>query len=264
MMGEYRMKVLHVCNIAGVASVIAKWMDKLYNTESHVIQRNALDKYGLTLYGELVNHNPWRFALSCLLRAREYDIVHIHGFEKMLRWMCTFYRLPVIIHYHGTRIRRRWSEKRRYWKYATRILYSTKDVEGDDFPDNALHIPNPVDTDLFHPFPECDKQPNSALSMAKDLDVRKAQVYAKHYGLNLAIQDLCVPHIKMPELLNRYEYYIDSKTTGDSTSKTGLEALACGLKVIDYHRELIEKFPEQHKPESVVAQLYELYNIVKR
>jgi hypothetical protein len=67
MFGEHiHMRVLHVCNTAGVASVIAKYMDRLFGTESLVVWRKVFDPYGLTTYGELWDCGAKEFALKCL------------------------------------------------------------------------------------------------------------------------------------------------------------------------------------------------------
>jgi len=256
-----RMKILHVCNVAGVATVIAKFMDRSCGTESHVIHRRESEKYGLTTYGEVVDCGSWRFALKCISESRKYDIIHVHDFDKLLPWLSKLCKKkPKIIHYHGSRIRNRWKERAKYYKHSSAILYSVRDVESSEMPHSAIFMPNPVDTGLFHQTPQCIKKPSSALSMLNSLDLAKAKEYAEMYGLKLTLQELGVPHEEMPNLLNKYECYIDVKTIGESTSKTGLEALTCGLRVINHNGELLEKLPEQHKPENVVTHLHELYN----
>jgi len=47
------MKILHIGNTAGVGSVIAKHMYKLFSSESLVLHTWASDPYGFTTYGEL-------------------------------------------------------------------------------------------------------------------------------------------------------------------------------------------------------------------
>jgi len=256
------LKVLHICNTAGVASIIAKFMNHAEEIDVDVFQRKCLDKYGLTTYGEYLNCGAWRFGLACLLKARKYDLVHVHGFDKLLPWLGAFYPdKPKIMHYHGTRIRGRWLERRKYWKFAQKIFYSTWDLESPDMPENAVHIPNPVDTDFFHNFPECLKKPNSALTMNTSLNQKKALEYAAKHGLELTIHELGVPYREMPKLLSTFEYYIDVKTipSGHGLSKTALEALACRLKVINWRGEIVEKLPFEHDPENVVHELHRIY-----
>ena len=252
------MKVLHVHNVAGVACVIAKFMDRMFNTESLVVMRKIFDKHGLMTYGEAWNCSAEVFALKVLLLSRKFDIIHVHDFDKIVPWLKRFYRKPVILHYHGSRIRNRWNERKKYWSKADVLLYSVKDVEGPNMPSYAVWMPNPVDTDFFKPL-NVNREPKSALAMTTFLDKEKALEYASRYNLKLTIKKANVPHKLMPKLLNKFEYYIDVKTTGFSTSKTGLEALACGCKVINYYGEIVDKLPEEHKPENVASELKRIY-----
>lgn len=59
-----------------------------------------------------------------------------------------------------------------------------------------------------------------------------------------------VPYHKVPDLLNKFEYYIDIKVINDKVipamSRTGLEALACGLKVFNHELRIVERLPDEH------------------
>lgn len=256
-----KFRVLHICNTAGVASVLAKYMDKYCGTESMVYTRKALDPYGLTMYGEVLDCGAWRFAWKMLWKARKFSLVHVHDFDKLLPWLRMAYKhKPLVMHYHGSRIRFKWRERRTFWQFADAVLYSTKDL-AEGAPSDAMYFPNPVDTELFRPVPECLKQPCSALSMDKDLDRVLAEKYAEKYGLKLTVQALGVPHCEMPRLLSRFEYYIDTKRIegGHGLSKTALEALACGVKVIDWKGEVVERLPPMHHPKASVELLHVLY-----
>ena len=254
------MKIFHVHNVAGVACVIAEFMDRMFGTESLVVMRKVFDKYGLMTYGEAWDCGAKVFTAKCLWFARKFDIVHVHDFDKLVPLLKLLYRSkPVVLHYHGSRIRKRWKERKKYWDKADVLLYSVKDVESENMPETAVWMPNPVDTELFKPL-NVNREPNSALSMDTYLDTEKALRYALEHGLKLTVKKADVPHRLMPSLLNRFEYYIDVKTTGFSMSKTALEALACGCKVINYHGKIVDKLPREHKPEHVVSELMEIYN----
>jgi hypothetical protein len=73
------------------------------------------------------------------------------------------------------------------------------------------------------------------------------------------------PYLKMPELLRRYEYYIDVKRDSNgellkgTLSKTALEALACGVKVITCEGKIVEALPLDHRPENVAKKTFNLY-----
>lgn len=254
-----RLRILHVCNIAGVSSIIAKFMDRLFGTESLVVHRKIFDPYGLTTYGEVWDCSARMFALRCLWLARKFDIIHVHSFDRLVPFLKLLYlNKTVIIHYHGSDIRGKWGLRRKYWSKADAIFYSTMDLLDRETPKNAIYIPNPVDTELFHPMQNNNRRRKAALAFNVFLDKRKAQAYAQMYGLSLDILERNIPYRKMPIKLNEYEFYID-KTELRSLSKTGLEALACGLKVIRWDGKLIEKLPEEHRPENVVKKIYCIY-----
>jgi len=253
------MSILHIWNTAGVASVIAKYMDRLFGTRSLVVHRRAFDPFSSTTYGELWDCGAKLFALRCLLLARKFDIVHIHSLDKLVPYLKLLYPgKPIVLHYHGSDIRGKWLQKRKYWSKADAILYSTPDLLDNETPRNAVYMPNPVDTDLFHPPSEDKRRQNSVLAFVYHLDKNKAYAYAKKYGLSVDFLERAIPYRDMPSKLNEYEYYID-QTEIPSLSKTALEALACGLKVIRWDGEIVDKLPEEHRPEKVVRRIWEIY-----
>lgn len=261
------MKILHVCNTAGVGSIIAKFMDKLFSTESLVVQRRASDPFGLTTYGELWDCGAKMFTLKCLLRARRFDIVHVHYFDKIIPFLKFLYpKKPVVVHYHGDDIRDKWSSKRKYWSKTNLILYSTLDLLDDKTPERAVHLPNPVDTEVFH-FCSVKRKPKTAFHFSYYAD-DLAEKYAEKFGLELTIYNWRnegkIPYLKLPEVLCQYEYYIDVKRDSEgraipALSKVGLEALACGLKVVTWNGDLIEKLPKENDPVVVARKLWALY-----
>jgi len=258
------MRILHIGNTAGVASVIAKFMDRMFDTKSFVVMRKVFDKYGLTIYGEAWDCGAKVFAFKCFLLARKFDIVHVHDFDKIVPLLKLFYsNKPVVLHYHGSRIRNQWKERKKFWSKADVLLYSVKDVEDSSMPLGAVWMPNPVNTEFFKPL-NINRKPNSALSIDTHLNKEQALKFASKHNLQLTIKTANVPHRLMPSLLNQFEFYIDVKTTGFSMSKTGLEALACGCKVINYHGEIVDKLPEEHKPENVILKLKKIYERLSR
>ena len=70
---------------------------------------------------------------------------------------------------------------------------------------------------------------------------------------------------EIPNFLKKYDIYVDIRIVNDkileNLSKTGLESLACGLKVLNYKLEYIDKLPEMHNPVNVVNQLENIYII---
>lgn len=252
------MRILHIGNTAGVASVIAKFMDRMFDTKSLVVMRKVFDKYGLMIYGEAWDCGAKVFAFKCFLLARKFDIVHVHDFDKIVPLLKFFYsNKPVVLHYHGSRIRNRWEERRKFWSKADVVFVSTSDLLEGAL-DHAIYVPNPVDTDLFYPKTNCNRKPKSALAFRYHLDEKKAINYAKKYGLQLAFLERNIPYKEMPKILNQYEYYVD-RTEISSLSKTALEALACGCKVINWKGEVVYGLPSKYYPRYVVEKVWELY-----
>ena len=69
---------------------------------------------------------------------------------------------------------------------------------------------------------------------------------------------------EIPNFLKKYDIYVDVRIVNDKIlenySKTALESLASGLKVLNYKLEYIDKLPEIHYPVNVVRQLENIYN----
>ncbi|RLE64246.1 MAG: hypothetical protein DRJ47_08125 [Thermoprotei archaeon] len=257
------MRVLHIWNTAGVASILAKYQAKLLGWNTWVITRKAFDRLGLTTYGEAWDTSARKFYIKALLKASRYDIIHVHALDKIVPLLKLLYpRKSIILHYHGTDIRKRWNERKKYWKKADLLLVSTPDLlEGA--PDIAIWLPNPIDTELFKPIPHIKRKPKTALYIYKGFHgetINEIKAVAQKFDLKLTIiyrDKKHVPHIDMPKLLNRFEYFIDRRYI-HSLSKTALEALACRTKVITWDDRILTKLPEEHKPENVVNLLFKL------
>jgi hypothetical protein len=69
----------------------------------------------------------------------------------------------------------------------------------------------------------------------------------------------------MPLLLNKYKYFIDiphgfskEETIIPALSRTGLEALACGTKVLSPFYGELRELPQEHRLETVIRRLAEI------
>lgn len=234
------MRILHIWNTAGVASILAKFMDRLYNTRSLVITRKLFDPFGVTTYGETWNCGALLFKVKTLIKARRFDIIHVHAVDRIVPRLKALYKKPIILHYHGSDIRGKWRERKKYWKFADIILVSTEDLL-ENAPPDVIYLPNPVDIDIFFKFSRY-RRDRSALYIVKHQEgesVEWAEETARTYNLNLYIHDRVlqpIPYLKLPIVLNLFEYYIDHNYIR-SLSKTALEALACGCRVIRWDRK---------------------------
>jgi len=243
-------------------------MDKLYGTESVLLHRNGFDRYGLTTYGEIINSRASVFILKCLKRARNYDIIHVHSLFKIVPFLKVLYDKPVIIHFHGSDIRDKWKSNFKWFKRADRILVST---EGLLFgaPDNSIWIPNPVNTERFkHRDPNFVYHKDCAFTFSYGAD-DEARRIANKFNWNLDIIPKGIPHKDLAEFMAKYEFYIDLKRDFKgrllplkgipSLSKTALEALSVGLKVIAKDGKIREGLPDRNRPENVVKVIYDIY-----
>jgi hypothetical protein len=155
-------------------------------------------------------------------------------------------------------------------KLADEILVSTPDLLS--LLPNAKYLPNPVDLDHFSKDNDAalDKINDNALTIKTPTgNTEKSLQYCKENNINLKIDvfdrtKTPLLHEQIPNLLKKYKVYVDIRIVNDkileSLSKTALESLACGLKVLNYKLEYLDKLPEMHNPVNVVNQLEYIYN----
>ncbi|HEV8405030.1 MAG TPA: hypothetical protein VGQ13_03895 [Nitrososphaera sp.] len=263
------LKILHIWNIGGT-SLIARTMNRLFpESYSTVVMRKVWDIWNLTTYGELWDVGPKMFVAKALLYSRKFDIIHVHALDKIVPWIKLIYpRKPVVLQYHGLDIRGEWNDpnKVKLWSKADVLLVWTSDLlEGA--PANVKCLTNPVDTELFFPnIKPASKGKAFHFSYYAD---EEAKALANKMKLYLDIHDRLnnpIPNNNMPNVYSQYEYYIDVKRKSPETpvirhiSRSALEALACGLKVITAEGKVIEAFPEEHNPENVARELWKVYS----
>ena len=260
-----RMRVLHVWNTGGAASIIAKFTDVLYQTESTVITRKASDPVGLTTYGTAYGDGAVRFFVRALLASRSYDLVHVHSLDRLVPWLKWDHpRKPVVLYYLGTDIRGLWEEKKPRWSKADFVGYTTSDL-GEGAPPKAKQVFCPVDTEAF-PHSSLEKAPGTAVSIRYGMDAETERM-AKSMSLVLTLVDRgSVPYSQMPSLLSKYEYYLDlrrppeRKSPVECLGKAALEALASGCKAVDWSGKVYEGLPKENRPEVAAAAWYEVYS----
>ena len=255
-------KILHVWNTAGVASVIAKFVDREFGTQSRVITRKAADRVGLTTYGTAYPDGAARFFLRGIRMASGADVVHVHSLDRIVPWVKRLYGKPVVMHYHGTDIEGRWDEKRTRWSRADFVAVSTPNLlEGA--PRTAVHVPNPVDTDVFRPR-GAERDPLSAASFRYGMD-EETEAAARNLGLKLTWLDRwSVRHEEMPAVLSRFAFYIDLRkppghVVARSVGKAALEALASGCRVVDWTGNTLAGLPPENDPRRVAAEWHGIY-----
>jgi hypothetical protein len=172
---------------------------------------------------------------------------------------------------------RLWLAKRGYYKslstesqkLANDILVATPDLL--TLVPHAKYLPNPIDLDHFSKRNDNYNRPmNSALTIKTATgDIQKTLEYCKINNVRLKIDvfdrtKTPLLYEEIPNFLKKYDIYVDVRIVNDKIlenySKTALESLACGLKVLNYKLEYIDRLPETHYPVNVVSQLENIYN----
>ena len=209
------------------------------------------------------------FYVMAMKQAKNYELVHIHS----LFWMCLFVPFkPKVLLFHGDDIRESPSLKGRFKRRLNRsvvrllslwhtIYVSTPDLVGE-LP-NTKYVPNPVDDRLFHPRKSNVNPKGHALFFLNwfgNLDW--AEKIAVNHGWKLTVLNRSrqehVQYAGMPKLLSYFEVFIDRKNIR-SLSKTALEALAMGLRVVRWDGEIVEGLSDEHRLDNVADCWMQIY-----
>lgn len=260
------MRILHVWNTAGIASLIANEQIKRGH-HVNVMMRYPFDPFGFTeYYGfDYLDISANQFLDYCFDIANNYDVIHFHGIDREIeRYRSAYPGKKIIVHYHGSEVTKNNDVKKRrnVSKLSDFIFSSTLDVhlklnkEGI----KNTYIPNPIDIHLFKPL-QIEKEEDrylyvssryidieSVLTFLEDkIDITKIDLFDREeYG---------IPFYEMPELLNEYNTFIDVKCyewlngkPGEAYSTTGLQASSCGLNVLNYKGEIVNNIHLEHTP----------------
>lgn len=290
--------MLHIWDQAGVAFILAKFQ-QMNGNESKVIRVKNADKYGIDEfykeYGLFVT--PEELVYKSIEEARRADVIHIHSLPEMVINIRNTYgeSKVIILHYHGTDIRGFSGDNSRIFslrnilkpknivgkirkrrlhikaqRLADRVIVSTPDlirlVKG------SIFLPNPIDTDHFNKKMIKERSVDvyeGVLVNSEVTNVELAMNYCKHkkINLNVNIYDRTknpIYYKDVPNFLKKYDVYIDLRFVDrkllKNLSKTALEALACGLRVLNYNLEFVDNLPSEHCPTNVVTILSSIYS----
>lgn len=289
------LSILHVWDQAGVAAVLSKHQRSI-GQESYVLTNENYDGLGINKFYRNIRLNfklrrcasfprilvrifrkinslyiSTQFYITASRYAKHFDILHIHSVALQV-FFVPF--KPKILEFHGDDIRLSPSLKKfRFKTFLYRIIaFFCKDVYIST-PDlvkeikKANLLPNPVDTEHF-----VSSNPKNLNGKALYIhnwyegDVR-AKWLSKSHGWQLTILDRAnKQHINyegMPSFLSQFSIFIDRHAI-HSLSKTALESLAMGLKVVRWDGKIVEGLPKRHKPENVAKTTLEIYkNVLK-
>jgi glycosyltransferase involved in cell wall biosynthesis len=153
-------------------------------------------------------------------------------------------------------------------RVADTVIVSTPDLL--QLVAKGIYLSNPIDTDHFKPDSLLKNEQKEALTIDTEVtDIQWALDYCKMHNISLNIEvynRIKAPIIykDMPDFLRRYKIYVDiryvDKTILQNLSKTALEALACGLKVLDYQLKYRQGLPREHDPINVISRLSTIYS----
>jgi hypothetical protein len=250
-------------------------------------------EYGLFVAPEeLVNRS--------IEEARRADVIHIHSLPEMVINIRNTYKESkvIILHYHGTDIRgsednsrifnlrnilrpknivRKIRNRRLHIKaqrLADRVIVSTPDLI--QLVKGSIFLPNPIDTNHFNKKLIKERSNDASDNVYKGIlvnsevtNVNLAINYCKQKNINFNIDihdrtknPICYKDI--PNFLKKYNVYIDLRFVNEkllkNLSKTALEALACGLRVINYNLEYVDNLPSEHYPINVITMLSSIYS----
>lgn len=210
-----------------------------------------------------------KFYVTVMCFADYFDLVHVHSL------ICLFFLVPkrkLILHFHGDDIRQRPSLKGFVDRLFSRLflrLFSSRYTFYLSTPDllrdcpSGVYMPNPVDVEHFSVNPRnfdvgtalyTENWHEKSCAWAKDMAERHGLLLT---NVNRAKNDY-IPYQNFPEYLANFEFFIDRHGI-ESLSKTALEALALGLKVIRWDGKIVEGLPEEHLPENVADRWMEIY-----
>src|SRR5215469_18497916 len=240
------------------------------------------------------------FVQRSLDEARSADIQHIHSRSDMVFKFRKEFRnsKKIILEYHGSDIRRIKKQDlphrsklsdlavRGIFTYrrmrdmilriqlnaqrvADAVIVSTPDLL--PLVSNAVYLPNPIDTDHFTPDKTFERvERERALTMDTEaIDIGLALKYCKQRNVNREIDVYNrikdpIMYKDMPAFLKKYRLYVDVRYIDgkilENLSKTALEALACGLEVLDYKLNRRHSLPDEYSPKNVTSRLETIYS----
>ena len=136
-------KVIHIWGICGIGGLLSKYMVQYYpdNYECISIARKSHDVfYHSNEYTLVWDNRASIWLMKCVLKSRNYDIIHLHsGIQWLPYYRFIYPNKKIVLHLHGTKIRGRWNKVN--LSKADLILVSTPDLlEGS--PDRVIYLPN--------------------------------------------------------------------------------------------------------------------------
>lgn len=211
------MKILHIWDICNNSALISEKLNEKGHKSFVITRKNYSQKELLKYLINVIYH----------LLTFKANIIHINAWDKgVLFAKLLSPKSKIIMHYHGSDIRFK-QIPILIQLFSKRICVSTMDL---------LDIDSIVPIDLL------------PVLVSKDFYYRGGR--EKGTILELDQEKRLIEYELMPFILSLFEYYRDKKrisiTNSQLLSKTGMEAIKCGTKVITDSGEIVESFPMGH------------------
>ena len=240
-------KNAHIIHIHSAEQLVIK-IRKAYGNSKKIV----LHYHGTDIRGLKNKNNPNRFAIQNTTTRTKSIAAKVKNRLKLMQ----------MGYYRSLRIESQ--------KLANEILVSTPDLL--TLLPYAKYLPNPVDVDHFSKDNTTHNHVNKKNALIIKTEIgnsEKVLDYCKNNNIDLKIDVFDrtkspLLYEEIPNFLKKYNIYIDIRIANDkileNLSKTALESLACGLKVLNYKLEYLDKLPEMHNPVNVANQLENIYN----
>jgi len=256
------MRILHIRNIAGVASIISDEQRKLgHRSDVLVFRRHPFQ------FREDLVVPKWRFLLP-----KNYEVYHIHNTRKLDLIVPKLYGKKVIVHHHGTELR--FHSK----SIKFRIARDLADVNLVSTPDLLKHlpeaywVPNPIQIDRYEAKMSKPQPPLVGYYSPKDenhaeqigvREIKQALEMLRKRKIKFKESPLTgIPHRHVPSYLQSLSLFIDRLKMG-WYGILGCEAALCGTPVIvNIHDDLTHLLPDsafaRSKPKELADQIEDL------
>jgi len=228
-------RVLFLWNTAGAMTPVSDWLND-HGHESVIIMHKSYDPYGSTSCAKsarLPDTLP-DFYSTIVREIASFrpHIIQVNSNVRILLIARAFAPFtPVVFMYHGSDVRGRKRIHPEVALLADKVIVSTRDLSRYG---ELYTCPTPK-----HFYYRGGRMKDTALLIiSRSCPVDRtddARRFCQEHGLDLTIVDCRkgehVPHSEMPVFLSRFEYYLDLRGV-NALSKTAMEALECGCKVV--------------------------------
>ena len=277
--------VLHIWNTANIASELAYFMGDGHQ----VIARRKIDHYRMAEICKNVTETNfpfgpnkldimWFYLMVCKRRFGA-DILHVHG-SNIIQHLRRIVSTPYILHYHGVDCRNSSPASRAPLEEGAKaIIVATPDLLRCECAKKPHYLPNIINTELFAPR-DIPSDNRGLINLTPNQDIQETMSRLSEYGFGDVEWDIVqreydttkaqhrVMYQDMPDKLSQYEYYSGLAWDGvtgiwyQADTKTALEAMSLGVKVVRHDGSMSSSLPARHHPENVIPKLRAIYDSV--